>query len=186
MRPSTSRSTSLAFAALLAGGVAAGSATAQDQQDIETLETPVVGTEGDEIGLLVLRGGENGVVAQLTIDQGRLATGWHAAHFHSVGDCSDAPEFQASQGHITSQGAMHGHLHPDGPEGGDLANFHVGEGGAAVAEFATTLVTFDGDPALLDDDGSALVIHESPDDHVTQPIGGAEGRVACAVIERTR
>ncbi|WP_250638361.1 superoxide dismutase family protein [Sphingomonas sp. KC8] len=26
------------------------------------------------------------------------------------------------------------------------------------------------------------MIHASPDDHVTQPIGGAGARVACAVI----
>ncbi|WP_052341533.1 superoxide dismutase family protein [Salinarimonas rosea] len=180
-------SCTLAFAALLAGGLAAGPAAAQDgQQEIETFETPVVGSDGEEIGLLVLRGGPNGVVARLTIDQDQLSTGWHAAHFHRVGDCSDAPEFKASEGHITSEGAMHGHLHPEGPEAGDLANFYAGEGGAAVAEFATTLVTFDGDPALFDDDGSALVVHEAPDDHVTQPIGGAGGRVACAVIERTQ
>ncbi len=37
---------------------------------------------------------------------------------------------------------------------------------------------------LLDENGSALVIHEGPDDHKSQPIGGAGGRVACAVIEK--
>ena len=36
--------------------------------------------------------------------------------------------------------------------------------------------------ALRDADGSALVIHASPDDHMSQPIGGAGGRIACAVI----
>ena len=30
--------------------------------------------------------------------------------------------------------------------------------------------------------GRALVIHASPDDHVTQPIGGAGARIACGVI----
>ena len=37
-------------------------------------------------------------------------------------------------------------------------------------------------PALLDEDGSAVIIHEQPDDHLTQPIGGAGGRIACGVI----
>ena len=36
---------------------------------------------------------------------------------------------------------------------------------------------------LLDADGSALVIHANPDDHSSQPIGGAGDRVACAVIK---
>ena len=47
------------------------------------------------------------------------------------------------------------------------------------AELFTTLV----DPDLLmDDDGSAIVIHENGDDYNTQPIGGAGGRVACGVL----
>jgi Cu-Zn family superoxide dismutase len=36
---------------------------------------------------------------------------------------------------------------------------------------------------LRDGDGSALVIHANPDDHMTQPIGGSGPRVACAVIK---
>ena len=38
-------------------------------------------------------------------------------------------------------------------------------------------------PTLLDDDGSSVVIHENPDDHVTQPIGGSGGRIACGIIQ---
>ena len=38
-------------------------------------------------------------------------------------------------------------------------------------------------PVLLDSDGSTVVIHENPDDHVTQPIGGAGGRVVCGIIQ---
>jgi Cu-Zn family superoxide dismutase len=36
---------------------------------------------------------------------------------------------------------------------------------------------------LLDADGSAVVVHASPDDHLSQPIGGAGARVACAVLK---
>jgi Cu-Zn family superoxide dismutase len=178
------RANPFALAAFLAACVGVAPAAAQNEAQIDRFEAPIIGQDGSEIGLLDLRGGPNGVVGRFTIDQGRLETGWHAAHFHRVGDCSDAPAFQASEGHITSEGAMHGHLHPEGPEAGDLANFYVGENGAAVTEFATTLVTFDGDPALFDEDGSALVIHAQRDDHVTQPIGGAGDRLACAVIQR--
>ena len=35
---------------------------------------------------------------------------------------------------------------------------------------------------ILDADGSALIIHASPDDHSSQPIGGAGARIACAPI----
>ena len=59
------------------------------------------------------------------------------------------------------------------------------EGSDAKAQFfAVGLVLSKGDgEALLDDDGSALVIHAQQDDHITQPIGGAGGRVACAVLK---
>ena len=36
--------------------------------------------------------------------------------------------------------------------------------------------------ALVDKDGSALVIHANPDDYKTQPIGGAGARIACGAI----
>lgn len=145
-------------------------------------EAPILGPDGGEIGRLSLVGGENGVVGRFAIDPGVLAGGWHGVHLHAVGDCSDAPDFQASGDHITSEGAMHGYLHPQGPEAGDLASFYAQADGSAVASFATSLVTFEGDTPLFDDDGSALVVHAMPDDQHTQPIGGAGGRMACAVI----
>jgi Cu-Zn family superoxide dismutase len=40
-----------------------------------------------------------------------------------------------------------------------------------------------GRPALLDADGSSIVVHASPDDYKTQPIGGAGARVACGVVK---
>ena len=45
-----------------------------------------------------------------------------------------------------------------------------------------TLVTLRGENTLLDAKGSTFIIHEGPDDQITQPISGAGGRVACAII----
>lgn len=53
-----------------------------------------------------------------------------------------------------------------------------------TVELYSTLVSIDGNdgrPALRDVDGSTLVIHANPDDYTTQPIGGAGGRIACAI-----
>ena len=36
---------------------------------------------------------------------------------------------------------------------------------------------------MLDEDGSAIVVHENADNRMTQPIGGAGGRIACGVID---
>ena len=74
----------------------------------------------------------------------------------------------------------HGLLNPDGVHDGDLPNIYAAADGTAKAEIFTTLVELE---TLLDDDGSAVVIHAQPDDHLTQPIGGAGDRVACGVIE---
>ena len=60
------------------------------------------------------------------------------------------------------------------------------DGSDAKAQFfaaGLTLSPNSGGEALLDNDGSALVIHAELDDHITQPIGGAGGRVACAVLK---
>ena len=80
----------------------------------------------------------------------------------------------------------HGLRNPDGPDSGDLPNLYAAADGSAKAEFFTTLVSVAGGdvPALLDADGSAVIIHEQPDDHLTQPIGGAGGRIACGVITK--
>ena len=97
---------------------------------------------------------------------------------------SCTPDFKQATGHINPGGVPHGLRHPDGPDSGDLPNLYVGADGSAMAEFFATRVSVAGGdmPALLDEDGSAVIIHEQPDDHLTQPIGGAGGRIACGVI----
>ena len=74
---------------------------------------------------------------------------------------------------------QHGLLNPDGPDNGDLPNIYAAADGTVQAELFTTRA---GPDLLMDDDGSAIVVHENRDDHITQPIGGAGGRVACGVL----
>lgn len=144
----------------------------------------VVGNGGAKIGELKLSEGPTGVLLNLTAKG--LTPGWHAMHFHAVGDCSDQG-FQKSGGHINhaDKKTPHGLLNPQGPDFGDLPNFHVGSDGMANVQAFSSLVKLSGNSdraALLDTDGSALVIHAGPDDYVSQPIGGAGARVACAVV----
>ena len=119
------------------------------------------------------------------IEAGGLTPGWHGAHFHEKGDCSDAA-FKLSGGHVHGAApVVHGLLNPQATDSGDLPNLYVGADGTVKAEFFTTLVALSpggASPALLDADGAALVIHANADDYRTQPIGGAGDRVACAVI----
>jgi Cu-Zn family superoxide dismutase len=49
-----------------------------------------------------------------------------------------------------------------------------------------TATLSEGPTTLLDEDGSALVIHADPDDYESQPAGNAGSRVACAVVSRAQ
>ena len=145
-----------------------------------------VNPDAEMIGEAKLWQGPSGVVIMVQISG--LEPGKHAIHIHSVGTCE--PDFKASKGHINVRGAKHGLLNPEGPDNGDLPNIYAHADGSVTAEMYTTEVYFggmmenssEGTGDLMDEDGSALVVHAKGDDHITQPIGGAGGRVACGVI----
>ena len=141
----------------------------------------IINPAGEVIGKAAFEQTPSGVLIRVTVSG--LTPGGHGIHLHSAGACS--PDFSAAMGHINPEGKAHGLRHPDGPDNGDLPNLIAGPDGRADAEFFTVLVTVAGgaQPALLDEDGSAVIIHENPDDHITQPIGGAGGRVACGVVK---
>jgi Cu-Zn family superoxide dismutase len=168
-------------AALLIGGIIAP-ALAQ-QQGTQTFEGPILGSKGDNIGNITIRGGENAIVARITINAGGLTPGWHGIHFHDVGDCSDAGKYELSKGHVNHDQARHGLLNPEGPDQGDLPNIYANADGSVNAEVGSESIALMGEEGLKDKDGSALVIHANEDDHTSQPIGNAGARVACAVIK---
>lgn len=135
-------------------------------------------------GMASLTDAPKGVLIKLEVSG--LTPGWHGLHFHEKGDCS-AADFTSAGAHVHGGGvpAVHGLLNPAANDSGDLPNLFVGADGKGTVELFSALVslkTGGGRPALLDADGSAIVIHANPDDHKAQPIGGAGARVACGVI----
>ena len=139
---------------------------------------------GEPRGTGVLTAGPRGVLVRLELSG--LSPGWHAVHFHTVADCSD-PALQKSGAHVQHPAGKtpHGFLNADGPDAGDLPNVWADAKGEAHAEVWSTAVSAGPDKTranLLDADGSALIVHANADDAFTQPIGGAGGRVACALI----
>jgi superoxide dismutase, Cu-Zn family len=143
----------------------------------------LLNTDGDPIGQAELLQGPTGTLIRIELEG--LPAGPKAIHIHGNGDCTDHCEgFAASGGHLNPDGREHGLLNAEGPDPGDLPNFYVHENGRAWAEFHTTAASLDGQfgARILDPDGAALVIHENPDDHLSQPIGGAGARLACGVI----
>lgn len=172
--------TALTATALTAGAM---SATAQDENAYDHTVS-VINNEGADIGTIGLTQGSAGVL--LNVSLSGLPAGKHGFHLHHTGDCSDHEVFKASGGHITHEGAVHGLLNPEGPEAGDLPNLIVDDSGNVEAElhvWGMTIKNGGGTNILADDDGSAFVIHEGADDHMTQPIGGAGARIACGVVE---
>lgn len=140
--------------------------------------------DGKDLGTATLTQAPHGVLLRLELKG--LTPGWHGLHFHEKGDCG-TPDFKSAGAHVHSTASVvHGLLNPAGNDNGDLPNLFADDDGSATAEIYSPLVSLDGAggrPALLDADGSAIVIHASPDDHQTQPIGGAGARIACGVVK---
>ena len=144
----------------------------------------LMNSANEYIGDITLRDmGEAGVT--LFVEAERIPAGLHGIHFHVKADCQ-APDFKSAGGHINPDGHQHGLKNPDGPDNADMPNAEADEADMVSYEFTNDRVTLrkrDNRPALLDKDGSALMIHINADDQVTQPIGGAGARIACAEIK---
>lgn len=169
------------IAALAAAVALAAPAFAQTAS--APLHVELKNNAGASVGHAMISEAPNGVV--MRIEAKGLPPGWHGLHFHEKADCSKS-DFTSAGGHVHDKPTMvHGLLNPDANEAGDLPNLFVAKDGTANAEFFSSYVSVkaDGRVQLADADGSALVIHASPDDHKTQPIGGAGARIACGAIK---
>ena len=138
------------------------------------------GSDGSEAGTVSISEDATGIT--LTVNAKGLKPGTHAVHLHEKGDCT-AADFTSAGGHWNPAGAQHGRDNPMGSHLGDLANMEVDEVGSGQSIYLLTGVRVTGgQQALSDADGTALVIHEGPDDYVSDPTGNAGARVACAVL----
>lgn len=149
----------------------------------ETASATIINNQGKSVGHAHFTQGNHGVLIEIKV-QG-LPAGKHGMHFHEVGSCGDLEKFKQAKGHIMPTGKPHGYLHPEGPHEGNLPNLIVSADGSAHVELYSSLVSISGHgdaPALLDDNGSTLMIHTNVDDHKTQPIGGSGARIGCGLI----
>lgn len=150
----------------------------------QTGQASIINGQGAEIGKATLTQGPTGLL--IKVEATGLTPGWHGIHIHATGQC--AAPFTSAGAHInhTDPKTPHGLLNAQGPDDGDLPNLYAAVDGSAHGEFFTTKARISQDGPgqwLWDADGSALVIHANPDDHSSQPIGGAGDRVACAVLK---
>lgn len=136
--------------------------------------------KGGRVGQADLEQTPHGVL--ITLDLAQAPPGEHALHIHEKGAC--APDFEAAGDHFDPTGRQHGFRDPRGPHAGDLPNIHVPDSGRLTVEMLAPHVSLETGArnSLLDADGSAIVIHERPDDHRSDPAGEAGTRIACGVV----
>ena len=167
----------LAMVAAGAGGAMAQAVAPDDPMGLAVFHD----SAGNEVGVAALVETPHGVLIQAAFDG--LPGGAHAFHLHAVGVC-EAPDFASAAGHYNPHGAEHGFWNPDGPHAGDLPNIYVPDSGQLRVDMITDRVTLgEGESTLFDDDGTAIVLHDGPDDYATGPAGAAGPRIACAVVE---
>ncbi|GAA0326419.1 superoxide dismutase [Cu-Zn] [Bacillus carboniphilus] len=136
--------------------------------------------DGDSIGTISLEEQADGVM--LKIDLEGLPPGNHAIHFHDKGSCK-IPDFLSAGEHFNPDDKKHGLLNPEGPHAGDLPNLVVKEDGTVKVDIVAPQVTLTKEKtSLLTKEGTSLVIHENPDDGMSQPAGESGARIACGEI----
>jgi Cu-Zn family superoxide dismutase len=152
------------------------------ENDGEEVSFPILNTIGTQIGKVEIEDLKAGGV-EIEVEVEGLTPGTHAMHFHETAKC-DAPDFNSAGGHYNPAGVSHGNV-SDGPHAGDMMNIEIGPDGTGEFEVMNARVSLRGGtlPALLDSDGTALIIHAGDDDYESQPSGAAGPRVACAVIK---
>jgi len=157
-----------------------GAAGAVLAQAPSTASASIKDAQGQTVATVTLRDVPSGVL--LKADFTGVTPGVHALHIHTTGKC-EAPMFTSAGGHFAPGGTKHGLMSAMGPHAGDLPNIFVGADGKLSEEVLVKGVTLaPGATSLLDADGSAIVLHATADDYLTDPAGNAGGRIACGVV----
>jgi Cu-Zn family superoxide dismutase len=167
-----------AVAAVLLLAVAA---SGKDEQAVEKAFAVLKDAAGKDVGTASLSTTPSGTLIDLKLTA--IPPGVHAVHIHAVGKC-EPPDFKSAGPHFNPDQTKHGMMSPEGPHAGDLPNIHVPADGKLEVEVLNPVMTIGQEAALLDADGSAIVIHAGPDDYKTDPAGNSGDRIACGVITR--
>ncbi len=136
---------------------------------------------GDRLGTLRLEQTENGL--RIRGQLSGLPAGSLGFHVHEVGRC-DRPSFDSAGEHFAPGDNEHGFLNPRGPHAGDMRNLRVGANGHVNLDALAERVSLTPGTrnSIVGGEGKSLIIHQSPDDYVTDPSGNSGDRIACGII----
>jgi len=163
------------IAALALGGVAMATTSVAANDGAADAWAVLKDGNGDTVGFALFTEDAAGAM-NVNVHVRAMAPGRHGIHVHAVGNCESAG-FTSAGSHHNPSGALHGQ------HAGDLPNLVVNR--SRHGHLNTKLARFtlaDGPTAVLGGDGSALVVHASADDYVTDPTGNSGARIACGVI----
>lgn len=157
----------------------------------------LVNTEGQSRGTVEFTQGDGGTLVKVYASD--LPPGFHGLHIHGIGECEpdsanpsnpdERGAFLSADGHLAGPGGEAGHPQ----HAGDLPPLFVTEDGSAQISTLTDRLNRD---MLLDDDGSAVIIHENPDnlahiperyapdgpDEDTLSAGDGGSRIVCGTV----
>ena len=148
----------------------------------DTLVVPIKTSTGEDAGTATFTQEKSKL--SIKLDLKNLPVGQHAVHIHAKSAC-DAPDFKSAGGHFNPENKQHGTLNPMGHHAGDLPqNVEIGEGHVGQATFKVDYLSLDptSPNSILANGGTAIIVHEKPDDMKTDPTGNAGNRIACGVI----
>jgi len=170
----------LSLAACLVAAPAFAPAFAKEK---EKLVVHLKTSKGEDAGTATFKETKKGELS-IKLELKNLPFGEHAVHIHAKPVC-DAPDFKGAGGHFNPDARQHGTLNPMGHHNGDLPqNISIGEDHAGSAAFKVDYLSMkEGSPNnILANGGTAIMVHEKPDDMKTDPTGNAGNRIACGVI----
>jgi Cu-Zn family superoxide dismutase len=181
----------LAAVALVAGILLVPGTSLGSASNPQRLSAVVKDTSDNVLG--TVRFSRHGDGVRVRAELSGLTAGFHGFHVHAVGICDPSTGFTSAGGHFDPETTG---LH--GQHAGDMPSLLVQEDGTAELGFSTDRLTI---ASLRDSDGSAVIVHASPDnfanipdryhsheedvfgpDSATRATGDAGSRAGCGVL----
>jgi Cu-Zn family superoxide dismutase len=178
-------------AAALVAGIVVIPGTSLGSSNSQWVSTSVKDASGNDLGSVRFSSHGDGVKVKAQLSG--LTPGFHGFHVHAVGVCDPATGFTSAGGHYDPEATG---LH--GQHAGDMPSLLVADDGSADLGFTSDRLSLE---SLRDADGSAVIVHASPDnfanipdryhshtedvfgpDSPTRATGDAGSRAGCGVL----